>query len=206
MTIIASNHSPKVILASASKTRATLLKNAGIDAICDPAYVDEDAVKNSLAYEGANATQVAETLAELKATTVSHRHKDAYVIGADQTLDCDGVWFDKPEDMAQAKDNMKALRGKTHHLNAAVAIVKNGQTVWHYNEAASLTMRDFSNDFLDYYLGICGEDICLSVGGYQLEGAGSQLFSSIQGDYFTILGLPLLPLLDFFRHHGVVRL
>ncbi len=196
--------SPKLILASASKTRAALLENAGISVVCDPANVDEDAVKDELKEEGATAVQVADTLAELKAKSVSRRHPGAMIIGADQTLDCEGRWFDKPENMDQARENILAFRGKTHQLNAAVCIVQDGQRIWHVNDPAEMQVRHFSDEWLDWYLETVGTEICESVGGYRLEGPGSQLFSAVRGDYFTVLGLPLLPLMQFLRGHSVI--
>ncbi|NKB55478.1 MAG: septum formation protein Maf [Alphaproteobacteria bacterium] len=193
-----------VILASASPSRAAVLRNAGVSIESDPASIDEDAVKDSFRKDNGSAAQVAEALAELKAQRVSQRHDDALVIGADQMLQCGGIWFDKPVDLDQARGHLVALRGKTHELLAAVCVVRNGQCIWRHLESARLTMRSFSDAFLDEYLDTVGEAACLSVGAYQLEGRGAQLFSQIEGDYFTILGLPLLPLLGFLVNQGVV--
>lgn len=195
----------QLVLASASKTRAKLLEDAGVPVLCDPANVDEDGVKESLKAEGATAVQVAETLAELKARAVSRRHPGAFVIGGDQTLDCNGIWFDKPVDMDQARGHMMALRGKAHRLNAAVCVMRDDEVLWHLNDPVEMVMRSFSDDFLDWYIGECGTEICDSVGGYRLEGLGAQLFSAVRGDYFTVLGLPLLPLLDFLRANGALK-
>lgn len=199
-----SSETPLVVLASASKTRAMLLENAGVKVETQAAHVDEDAVKETLKAEGASAVQVAETLAELKAVRVSAKYPGAFVIGGDQTLDCEGRWFDKPVDLEEARDHMQALRGRTHRLNAAVCVVRDGQRLWHLNDPAEMTMRDFTDDFLDHYMQITGPEICESVGGYRLEGPGAQLFTAVKGDYFTVLGLPLLPLLGFLRANGVV--
>lgn len=197
--------SPGIVLASASRTRVDLLRNAGVtDLEIDPAHVDEDEIKLSLRQENATAAQVAETLAELKAVTVSRRHPRALVIGADQTLDCEGRWFDKPPDMATARANLQALRGKRHSLFAGVCVVRDGERLWHRTDPAHMIMRDFSDAFLDRYLAAVGEDALGSVGSYRLEGLGAQLFSRVQGDFFTVLGLPLLPLLDFLRQHAVL--
>lgn len=195
----------RIILASASSARADLLRGAGIDFTVDPARVDEESVKDSLKAEGATARDVAIALADLKAAKISARHPDALVIGADQMLDCNGVWFDKPPDRDILHAQLMALRGKTHHLEAALCIHQQGRRIWHTVERAALTMRDFSDAFLKDYVAAAGDDALASVGGYRLEGIGAQLFAKIEGDYFTILGLPLLPLLDFLRHHGVVQ-
>ncbi|WP_419903173.1 Maf family protein [Kiloniella sp.] len=194
-----------VILASASKARQELLRNAGVRlAGTLPAAIDETAVKDSLKHEGATALQVAETLAELKARKVSISNPDCLVIGADQMLNCNGIWFDKPEDMDHAAAHLKALSGKIHTLECSVCVVKNGHRLWHHNETASLTMRQLDDGFIKSYLEAVGDDALYSVGAYQLEGLGAQLFSRIQGDYFTILGLSLLPLLTFLRDNRII--
>ena len=193
-----------LILASGSSVRARLLSEAGVAFRREVAAVDEAEIKTTLKAEGANATMAAETLAELKAQRVSRRHPEALVIGADQILDCDGTWFDKPADAAAARATLLALRGRSHLLLSSVAVVRGGERLWHRNERAALLMREFSDAFLDAYLAAAGETALQSVGAYQLEGLGAQLFARIDGDYFTILGLPLLPLLDFLRNHGLV--
>ncbi|WP_020590429.1 Maf family protein [Kiloniella laminariae] len=195
----------EVILASASSARQQLLENAGVRlAKLLPAALDEEAVKEALKQEGATALQVAETLAELKARKVSLSNPGCFVIGADQMLECNGIWFDKPVDRDHAAAHLKALAGKTHQLQCSVCVVKDGQRLWHHNETASLTLRALDPDFITRYLDAAGEEILQSVGAYQLEGLGAQLFQRIQGDYFTILGLPLLPLLTFLRHNEVL--
>lgn len=193
-----------LVLASASRSRLTILCNAGLDPVQDASSIDEDQVKNSLKADGADAAQVAVTLAELKAQETAHRHPGALVIGADQMLDCEGSWFDKPSDISQARENLQSLRGKTHELVTAAVVVRDDRCIWRHVDRARLTMRDFSDGFIDDYLDRVGADVCLSVGAYQLEGMGAQLFSRIDGDFFTILGLPLLPLLDTLRSHGIV--
>lgn len=195
---------PVVVLASASQSRCALLCNAGIEVIRDPAAIDEDSVKESFGNRDEPASQTAMALAELKAQRVSQRHKDALVIGADQMLQCGGIWFDKPLDLDHARGHLIALRGKTHELLSAVCVVRDGEVLWRHLESAQLTMRPFSDAFIDEYLAAAGDAVCASVGAYQLEGRGAQLFSRIEGDYFTILGLPLLPLLGFLVNHGVV--
>lgn len=196
---------PEIVLASASPSRARVLEGAGVAALRDPAAIDEDAVKDSVRKAGGDAGEVAETLAVLKAHRVSLRHPGAFVIGADQMLQCGGVWFDKPADAAHARAHLTTLRGKTHELISALCVSRDGQCLWQHRATARLTMRDFSDAFLEGYLARIGDKACLSVGAYQIEGPGAQLFSRIEGDYFTILGLPLLPLLDFLRNHGVVE-
>lgn len=193
-----------VILASTSQTRIAMLVAAGVVVNSMPPGVDEDEVKRALKAEGAFAADAAIALAELKATRISRRFPDALVIGADQMLDCQGQWFDKPVDLAAARLQLQSLRGKTHHLQTAAVVMLNGQRIWHQLDKASLTMRPFSDAFLDDYLSRAGDKVLWSVGAYQLEGLGVQLFSRIDGGYFGILGLPLLPLLDFLRTHEVI--
>lgn len=195
---------PRLVLASASQSRRMLLRNAGVEVAHDVAAVDEDEVKRALQAERASAAQVAEALAELKALRVSARAPGALVIGADQTLDCQGQRFDKPSDLAHAGGHLRALRGKSHVLNSAVCVVRDGTRLWHHVGEARLTMWDFDDAFIDGYLAAVGDKALSSVGAYQLEGLGAQLFSRVEGDYFTILGLPLLPLLDFLRNHAVI--
>ena len=196
---------PPVVLASASRSRHGLLTQAGVPlAACEAATVDEEEVKLALRGEGATAAQVAETLAELKATCISRRYPGALVVGADQMLDCEGQWFDKPQDLARAAEQLLALAGKAHRLETAVCVVCDGARLWHHNAVARLTMRPFERGFVESYLETVGEAALSSVGAYQLEGRGVQFFSAVQGDFFTILGLPLLPLLGFLRARGVM--
>ena len=195
---------PPVILASASTSRARLLAAAGIAFDAAPAMVDEDAVKLSMRAEGEEAEAVAVTLAALKAERVSTQHPETLVIGADQLLVCEGRWFDKPVDMAHARAHLQALCGRRHGLATAVVVARGGSTIWHHSEVARLKMRRFSDAFLDRYLEEIGEAACETVGGYRLEALGVQLFEVIEGSHFTILGLPLLPLLAFLREHRVL--
>lgn len=193
-----------VVLASASRIRLELLLRAGVAAHAAPAHVDEPEVRASLRAEKAGAEDAAETLAELKARKVSRHVSGALVIGADQILDCDGAWFDKPPDRPRAAADLRALSGKRHSLATAVCVVRDGLRLWHHRESARLTMRPLGDAFIEAYLDAIGETALTSVGAYQLEGLGAQLFSRVEGDYFTILGLPLLPLLEFLRNHRVV--
>lgn len=194
-----------LVLASASVTRADMLRRAGLTCAIDPAHVDEDEVKRALRTSGARAGDLAEALAELKARKISSRHGGALVIGADQVLECQGKWFDKPADRAAARAQLLELRGKTHELVSSVCVLRDGARLWRHTGRARLTVRPFSEAFLDDYLDRVGSAVLQSVGAYQLEGMGAQLFSRIDGDYFTILGLPLLPLLDFLRKSAVVK-
>ena len=194
-----------LVLASSSRSRKTMLTAAGVSFIADPASVDEGAVKKTLSAKQANATTVAETLAMMKADEVSHRHPEALVIGSDQMLACGGRWFDKPVDRATAKAQLLDLRGRKHELIAAVTVVRGNRPLWRHLDRASLVMRAFSEAFVDEYLDRVGDDALLSVGAYQVEGQGIQLFEAIEGDVFTIMGMPLLPLLGFLRSQGVVR-
>jgi septum formation protein len=198
------NPAISVLLASASRTRAELLRRAGVDCSAEPARIDETAVKQSMQAAGATPDAAAMALAELKAVKLSRRHGDVLVIGADQLLTAGPVWFDKPPDLAHARAQLTALRNRAHRLHSAVCVVLNGAVIWRHGEQATLTMRPFSDAFLDTYLAEIGDLALESVGAYQLEGRGAQLFAKVEGDYFAILGLPLLPLLDFLRGRGAV--
>ena len=193
-----------VILASSSASRARLLTAAGVPFTAEPAHVDEEAIKQSLRAEGATASACAETLAEIKAVTISQRHRHALVIGADQMLECGGTWFDKPADLGRAEEQLLALAGKTHTLPTAAVVALGGTRIWHHVATPRLCMRSFDRAFVQGYLAGVGKAALPSVGAYQLEGLGSQLFHTVEGDFFTILGLPLLPLLAFLRAHHVV--
>jgi septum formation protein len=194
-----------LILASGSAVRATLLRNAGLRFEARDSRVNEDAVKESFAADGGDDTDtLALQLAQEKALAVSRAEPAALVIGADQILSCEGKRYDKPRDMAQARANLEALRGQRHTLHSAVTLTRGSDILWHHSGQAHLTMRDFTPAFLDAYLAALGEKVRASVGCYQLEGPGIQLFEKIEGDYFTILGLPLLPLLAALRRQGMV--
>ncbi|MBW8813753.1 MAG: Maf family protein [Caulobacterales bacterium] len=190
-----------VILASKSAARRAVLDGAGVAYEATVAGVDEEAVKAGLLAEGLGPRDVADALAELKAVRVS-MSRPGLVIGADQTLDLDGALYDKAPDLAAARARLELLRGKTHKLHSAVVVAKDGAPIWREVVSARLTMRPFSDAFLEHYLASEGEVALGSVGCYRLEGPGAQLFSRIEGDYFAILGLPLLGLLDLLRQHG----
>lgn len=195
---------PALVLASKSFGRRAMLESAGVPFVADVAQVDEASVKDALRAENATAEQAAETLAELKAKRVAPRHSGALVIGADSILDLDGEWFDKPGDMAAARDHLMRLRGRRHRIVSAAVLVRDDARLWHQTDAATLEMRAFSETFVDDYLARVGERATQSVGAYQIEGPGVQLFSRIQGDPFTIIGMPLLPLLEILRQHAVI--
>ena len=192
-----------VILASKSAARRAVLDGAGVAYEALVAGVDEDAVKIEMLAVGAGPREVAEALAELKAVQVS-KNRPGLVIGADQTLDLDGKLYDKAPDLYVAWQRLSLLRGKTHKLHSAVVVARDGEPIWREVVTATLTMRDFSDAFLQAYLATEGEAALGSVGCYRLEGPGAQLFSEIEGDYFAILGLPLMGLLDLLRRHGEI--
>lgn len=191
-----------VILASASPVRAHLLRAAGLDIVVEPARVDEEAVRESL--HGAPARDVADALAELKARKVSLSHPGALVIGADQVLAFFGEIISKCPDMAAARALLKRLSGHEHELISAAVLGKEGGIIWRHCASVKMVMRPLSDAFVDSYLSAMGETVLESVGGYRFEGEGVQLFSHYAGDYFSILGLPLVPLLAALRDQGVL--
>ena len=193
-----------ILLASQSRSRAAILAGAGVAFETVSSGVDEDATKQALLADGAGPREVALRLAEAKAVAVSARRPEAVVIGADQTLDLGGQLRDKAPDVAEARRRLKELRGREHHLHAAIAVAERGAVTWRTVESPALCMRDFSAAFLDGYLARNGAALLGSVGCYQLEGEGAQLFERIDGDYFAILGLPLLPLLGELRARGAL--
>lgn len=191
-----------IILASASASRAAILHHAGLPFEAMPAHIDESAIKLAGAAAGETPGAVAQTLARLKAQRISARFPAALVIGADQILSAGDVWFDKPESTAEAESHLRRLRGQTHTLHTAVCCLRDSQMIWHHLATPTLTMRALSDDFIADYLAAEGDDCLSSVGAYRLEGRGIQLFERIDGDFFAILGLPILPLLGFLRQHG----
>ena len=200
---------PPLILASGSRTRAAMLKNAGLAFDIAPARVDEAAVKRRLTADGSPPRRVAETLAEMKAAQISQRiaadRPGALVLGADQVLDLDDAVLDKPADRQAAADRLRRLSGRRHELVSAAVLLKDGQRVWDCCDRASLVVRPLTDRFIEAYLESARDDVLESVGAYRLEGLGAQLFESVEGDFFTILGLPLLPLLAFLRGHGALE-
>jgi len=195
---------PRLILASASRIRAQLLEQAGIAFEVDPARIDEDEVKRAMRAEGASAREIADTLAELKALSRA-RDTDDFILGADQTLSLGDHLFDKARTVDEVAEKLKQLRGKTHSLHCAACIARNGAVIWRHVNTINLHMRAFSDRFLERYIATNPATILRSVGAYELEGHGSQLFSAIDGDYFSVLGLPLLELQAVLREHGILE-
>ncbi len=196
----------QIILASTSRARREMLAAAGVAFTVEAADVDEPAIRKTLlaAKSAATPPQIADALARAKAEDVSQRHKGSLVIGGDQVLALGTELLTKAKDEAAARATLKKLRGMTHELHSAVALAVDGRVLWTHTGTARLKMRDFSDAFLEEYLTRAGDRIGQSVGAYELEGLGVQLFDNIEGDYFTILGLPLLPLLAELRAHGMI--
>lgn len=195
---------PRLILASQSTIRATLLAQAGLSVTCLPARIDEDAIRTALDAESATPRDIADTLAEMKARKLAERNPDAVVIGCDQVLDFRKQVWGKPETPDAARIQLQALRGQTHRLLSAVVVYDRAEPVWRHVAEVRLTMRPFSDAFLEDYLSRNWDSIRTSVGGYKLEEEGVRLFSAVEGDYFTVLGLPLLPLLGWLGQKGYI--
>ena len=193
-----------LVLASASAARRDMLRRAGLEITVEPVSVDEAAIKEGMKADGAPAVDAAQALADLKALLARPQDAEALVIGADQILECDGAWYDKPDSIETARKHLEVLSGRTHHLHTAAAVVKEGGVIWRDATDVSLTMRKLSKQFIADYLAAEGDAVLQSVGGYRIEGRGAQLFAGMRGDFFSILGLPLLPMLDFLRGHGAV--
>jgi septum formation protein len=193
-----------LILASGSAARRQRLEAAGLSFEVDAPRVDEEAAKASLRAGGLKPRDQADALAELKALSVSRTRPD-FVIGADQMLALGGDVFDKPKSVEEARQHLSRLRGQTHELITAAVVAREGAIIWRHIDTPKLKMRAFSDAFLDDYISRAGDHVLRSVGAYQLEGLGAQLFERVEGDYFSVLGLPLLPLLAFLREHGIAR-
>ncbi len=193
-----------IILASGSAIRAQILKQAGLEFEVISRPVDEAAIKEGLLDQKTPLKDIADALAEAKSVRVSRQHA-GLVIGADQIMVMDNVLYDKPANMEEARERLWNMRGKTHSLIGAVVISENGRPVWRHMSKTRLTVRTFSSAFLDEYLRFEGEAVLKSVGAYRFEGRGSQLFSKVEGDFFSILGLSLLAVLDYLRERGAIR-
>ena len=197
---------PPLILASGSKTRARLLTAAGLGFVTEAPGLDEATMRQAL--DGENLlgpSDVAEVLARAKAEAVSDLAPEAFVIGSDQILASGKMMLSKSPNMEAARRVLMDLSGKTHELHTSVAVARNGETIWAHSEVATLTMRKLTPQFIGRYLAAAGEDVLQSVGAYQIEGLGIELFEKIEGDYFAILGLPLLPLLNQLRALGAIE-
>ncbi len=194
-----------MVLASASQARSAILSHAGIPHHCEAADLDETLIKRDAIRKGESVEIAVQRLALAKANKVAQNHIGKFVLGCDQILDCENKWYDKPANIDDARIHLHSLRGKTHRLVNGMVIVYNGTMIWTHTETAVLTMRPFSNKFLEEYLVESGESILSSVGAYLLEARGALLFDSVSGDYFTILGLPLLPILSFLREKEIIR-
>lgn len=196
---------PPLILASTSASRHAMLSAAGIDFTPVGSHVDEDSVKAAMSGAGEPVRAIADRLAELKALKVSGRHPGAFVIGSDSMVALSSHDFlDKPGTIAALADQLRTLRGRTHRLLSAVAVARDGAILWRHVDTATLHVRPFTDDFLASYIAACGQDVCHSVGGYHLEARGVQLFDRIEGDSFTVRGLPLIPLLAWLRSAGAI--
>ena len=193
-----------IVLASKSASRQALLRAAGVPFDVMGSGVDELAAKTRLLAEGQGPREIADQLAEAKAVAVSRALPGAVVIGADQTLDLDGTLLDKAETMTEARARLRLLRGRSHQLHSAVVIAQHGTPIWRCLESPRLVMRAASDTFIDGYLTRHGEGLLGSVGVYQLENDGVQLFEEVHGDYFAILGLPLTPVLNLLREKGAL--
>ncbi len=193
-----------LLLASQSAIRLTLLRNAGLTVQAHPARIDEDALRAALQAEAATPRDIADALAEAKALKLAQRHPDALVLGCDQVLALGSRIFAKPQSRDEARAQLDALSGHTHQLLSALVLYDKGEPIWRHVGVARLTMRQASPDYLECYLDRTWPEVSHSVGGYQLESEGIRLFSEVEGDYFTILGLPLLPFLNYLSLRGFI--
>jgi septum formation protein len=200
--VTASAAGPALVLASGSRVRADMLRAAGLDITVDPADVDEPEIEADCRTAGMATPAVALALAAAKAAVVARRRPGALVIGADQMLDLDGESLRKPDDLAAAARTLERLAGRDHTLVSAVVLARDGDVLWRHHAQARLTLRPLGPAAIADYLARAGDGVLTSVGAYQLEGLGAQLFERIEGDYFTILGLPLLALLGELRRRG----
>ena len=206
MTSFLQEGRPPLILASASAARRTLLESTGLTFSTKAADLDEAAMRTAMGLDGTvDPSDVAEVLARAKAEAISRQSGEVFVIGGDQIMSAGGKTYGKPRSLDEARARLLDLSGKSHQLHTAVVLATGGTTVWAYTDVATLTMRRFSPEFLGRYLAAAGEAAVCSVGAYQIESLGIQLFEKIDGDFFSILGLPLLPLLDALRREGAIE-
>lgn len=194
----------RIILASASPFRLAMLRNAGIETEANPSRIDERAVEEAVGDAAISPENLAWILAEAKAEEVSERFPGALVIGSDQTLSLGDEVLHKAADMEEARRRLLKLSGRTHHLNSAVVLARDGKALWGHVSVASMTMRKLDPAYIGRYLSRVGDQVLRSVGVYQIEGEGIQLFDSIEGDHFTIVGMPLLPLVAELRRLGAI--
>ena len=199
------NRGPVIILASQSAGRRRMLENAGVPFRAEPADIDEEAVRRTLASRSASIEEVASTLARKKAEAVSALQPGSLVLGADQMLECEGRRFDKPADIAEARRHLQFLQGRTHSLVTAAVLASDGERLWSHTEVCRLTMRSLSCECLEAYLDEVGERVLESVGCYQIEGRGVRLFERIEGDWHAIIGLPLVAVLNELGARGVLE-
>lgn len=195
----------QILLASASSTRLALLHNAGVTASALPARIDEETIRAALEAEGAHPQDIADALAEMKARKIAERHPDALVLGCDQVLEFDRRAWGKPASPDEARVQLLAMRGKTHRLLSALVLYDQAKPVWRHIGRVDLTMREFSDAWLDGYISRNWDSLRHSAGGYKLEEEGVRLFTDIRGDYFAVLGLPLLPLLAYLELRGFIE-
>ena len=194
-----------LLLASSSETRLALLRAAGVEVTAHPARIDEETIRRALEAEGAHPRDIADALAEMKARKLAERNPTALVLGCDQVLEFDHRAWGKPENLDAARAQLLSMRGKTHRLLSALVLYDAGEPIWRHIGRVDLKMRDFSDSWLEGYLARNWESLRHSAGGYRLEEEGVRLFSSIEGDYFTVLGLPLLPLLAYLELRGFIE-
>lgn len=193
-----------LLLASASVIRLQLLRNAGLEATAHPARIDEESIREALQQEAASPRDIADTLAEMKARKLTEKNPEALVLGCDQVLAFNRRVFGKPETPDEARKQLIAFRGQTHQLISALVLYDGGKPIWRHMSEAKLTMRPLSDSYLDMYIGRNWPSLRQTVGSYKLEEEGIRLFSAIEGDYFTILGLPLLPLIGYLGSRGFI--
>ncbi len=194
----------RLILASGSPFRKQLMEAAGLRFETEPARINEREIEAPLAQSGARPEEIAAALARAKARDVANHHPGAVVIGSDQVMSMDGRLFHKCTSVEMARQQLRSMRGRAHRLSSAISIVTDGEEIWKHVSVADMSFRDFSDAFLDFYMAQAGEKVLLTVGAYSYEGLGQQLFEKVEGDFFTIIGLPMLPLLAVLRDLAII--